>query len=215
MEPLFILENIDFAYKEGRRVLQGASFDLHAGERVALTGGNGTGKTTLLHLMVGLHKPQSGTLSAFGRARHSEHDFHEVRCRAGLVFQDPDDQLFSATVAEDVAFGPFNLGWERRRVAEAVDATLQKLDLADFHDRVVYHLSYGEKRLVALASVLVMQPEVLLLDEPNDGLDSAHSARLVDILQQSDCAMLIASHDRDFLKKVTNRAVKLADGGII
>ena len=215
MQPLFSLNNIDFAYEGGRLVLQDASFDLHEGERVALTGGNGTGKTTLLHLMVGLHKPQNGTLNAFGRARHSEHDFHEVRCRAGLVFQDPDDQLFSATVAEDVAFGPFNLGWDRRRVAEAVETTLQKLDLAGFHDRIVYHLSYGEKRLVALASVLAMQPEVLLLDEPNDGLDSAHSARLVDILHQSNCAMLIASHDREFLKEVTNRSVKLENGRIV
>lgn len=215
MPPLFNLNNIDFAYEGGRRVLQDASFDLHEGERVALTGGNGTGKTTLLHLMVGLHKPQNGTLNAFGRARHSEQDFHEVRCRAGLVFQDPDDQLFSATVAEDVAFGPFNLGWDRRRVAEAVETTLQKLDLTGFHDRIVYHLSYGEKRLVALASVLAMQPEVLLLDEPNDGLDSTHSERLVDILHQSNCAMLIASHDREFLKKVTNRTVRLEDGRIV
>ena len=116
VDPLIELKDIVFSYDSGRTVLDGASLQLRPGERVGVTGANGSGKTTLLHLVVGLLKPQAGTVHAFGRERRDENNFQEVRARAGLVFQDPEDQLFCPTVAEDVAFGPFNLGWERERV---------------------------------------------------------------------------------------------------
>ena len=140
---------------------------------MALLGPNGCGKTTLLHLIVGLLRPSAGQIEAFGRQRMAEADFHEVRRRVGLLFQDADDQLFCPTVAEDVAFGPLNLGKSRDEVRRIVAGTLDSLGLAGYEHRVTYRLSGGEKRLVALATVLAMQPEVLLLDEPSGGLDDA------------------------------------------
>ncbi len=212
--PLFVLNDIGFAYGSGRRVLDGASLTLGPGDRVGLTGGNGAGKTTLLHLMVGLHKPDRGRLRAFGQDRVREPDFHAVRLRTGLLFQDPDDQLFSATVGEDVAFGPFNRGWSRDRVAAAVRDTLDRLGLSGYEGRVTHHLSHGEKRLVCLATILAMAPEVLLLDEPTDGLDADHAARLEMILADHPAARIIVSHDADFLARSTTRRLRLAHGRV-
>lgn len=211
-EPLFRLEGLRFAYEPGRPVLQGVDFALAAGERVALTGANGTGKTTLFHLMLGLLTPPAGTIRAFGRRRATEKDFHEVRARAGLLFQDPDDQLFCPTVAEDVAFGPLNLGRSPVEADTIVAQTLATLGLEGFEERVTYKLSGGEKRLVSLAAVLAMRPEVLLLDEPAGGLDEAATLRLPDILERLPQAMVIISHDRVFHDRLATRRVHLADG---
>ena len=133
--PLFRLTGIRFAYEADRPVLDGADFVLAPGERVALVGSNGAGKTTLLHLMVGLLKPQAGEVLAFGQVRRAERDFREVRARAGLLFQDPDDQLFLPTVAEDVAFGPANLGLRGAELAVRVDEALSAGGMAEHRDR--------------------------------------------------------------------------------
>ena len=151
---------------------------------------------------------------AFGKERRSESDFREVRARAGLLFQDPEDQLFSPTVAEDVAFGPLNLGWSREKVRRAVRTTLAELDLEGYEERITYKLSGGEKRLVSLACVLAMEPEVLLLDEPVAGLDDEMRERLVRILVELHYPMLVVSHDRGFLDRTTERAVRLHNGTI-
>ncbi len=209
---LFELKDVGFRYDDERTVLESVSFLVHAGERLALTGPNGAGKTTLLELLVGLNKPQRGSITAFGRERTTEEDFHEVRLRAGLLFQDPDDQLFSTTVAEDVAFGPFNLGWSRERITSAVRDTLVRLGLDGYERRITHHLSHGEKRLVCLATVLVMEPDVLLLDEPTEGLDEHHHDMLTELLNDLPCAMLIASHDRNMLETVGTRALHLEGG---
>lgn len=211
-EPLFRLTGIEFAYAHGRPVLQGADLTLHAGERLAITGGNGAGKTTLLELMVGLHRPAAGMIYAFGQRRALERDFREVRARAGLLFQDPDDQLFCPTVAEDVAFGPLNLGKRGAEVTTVVAETLAFLGLQGFEDRITYHLSGGEKRLVSLAAVLAMRPEVLLLDEPTNALDERARARLIDVLRGLPQALVLVSHDREFLETLATRTVRL-DGG--
>ena len=160
-EPLIEFHDVDFAYDPGRPVLTGCSFALGPASGWRLVGPNGSGKTTLLHLIVGLLRPARGRIVAFGRERTAEADFHEVRRRAGLLFQDADDQLFCPTVAEDVAFGPLNLGKPREEVRRIVAATLDSLGLAGYEHRITYHLSGGEKRLVALATVLAMQPDVL------------------------------------------------------
>lgn len=213
-ETLFDLRNIEFGYGSRTPVLHGLHFALEAGERVALCGANGSGKTSLLHLMVGLVRPRQGTLTAFGQGRLGESDFVEVRRRAGLVFQDPDDQLFCPTVAEDVAFGPLNLGRSREEAAYIVDRTLAALGLAELAPRVVYQLSGGEKRLVSLAGVLAMEPEVLLLDEPTNGLDDHHRERLVALLAELPQAMVIVSHDQDFRQRLATRSLKLVGGGL-
>lgn len=211
-DTLFALQGICFAYDIGRPVLQNADFILSADERVALVGGNGAGKTTLLQIMVGLLKPQSGEIIAFGDRRRSEHDFRGVRGRAGLLFQDPDDQLFCPTVAEDVAFGPLNLGRNRAEAGRLVTRTLARLGLQGLENRVTYKLSGGEKRLVALATVLAMEPEVLLLDEPTAALDEGAQDRLLDILAGLPQAMVIVSHDRAFRERLATRHMTLAAG---
>ena len=193
----------------------GCNFSLRRGERVALLGPNGCGKTTLLHLIVGLLRPNAGQIEAFGRKRVVEADFHEVRRRVGLLFQDADDQLFCPTVAEDVAFGPLNLGKSRDEVRRIVAGTLDSLGLAGYEHRVTYRLSGGEKRLVALATVLAMQPDVLLLDEPSGGLDDAATERLVGVLARLPQAMLVVSHDRAFWEAVTTGVAELREGRVV
>jgi cobalt/nickel transport system ATP-binding protein len=209
---LIELEQVSFAYAPLRPVLRDLDFILEKGERVSLLGANGSGKTTLFHLIMGLLMPDSGRLRVFGEERRERKNFDEVRRRIGLLFQDSDDQLFSPTVAEDIAFGPFNLGKTREDVSRIVKETLAVLGLEGFEDRVTYKLSGGEKRLVALGTVLAMRPEALLLDEPVIGLDEEHRNRFVNILKGCDFSYIIISHDHDFLEEVTNRRYLLGDG---
>ncbi|QIK37639.1 ABC transporter ATP-binding protein [Caldichromatium japonicum] len=209
--PLIELQGISFGYPE-RPVLRRLDLVLGAGERLALVGDNGAGKSTLLHLIVGLKRPSAGRVIAFGRERRVEADFYEVRAKVGLLFQDSDDQLFCPTVLEDVAFGPLNLGYppaEARRIALK---TLEQLSLTGFADRIADRLSAGEKRLVALASVLAMRPEVLLLDEPTNGLDRVAVERLIAHLSALSQAMILVSHDWRFLGQLVRRALCLKDG---
>ncbi len=193
-------------------VLNEINFTLYAGEKLALIGANGSGKTTLLQLILGLLKPQRGEIIAFGRSRHTEADFWEVRLRIGLVFQEADDQLFCPTVAEDIAFGLFNMGKSREDVRQGVQHTLALVGLQGYEQRITHHLSGGEKRLVALATVLAMQPDILLLDEPTTGLDERAQQRIIQLLQNLPQAMLISSHDRLFLQQVTQAALHLQNG---
>jgi len=202
---------VRFAH-DGRSVLRGVDCRLHAGDRLALLGANGAGKTTLLHLLVGLIRPDAGEVVAFGRPCRHEADFVPMRARVGLLFQHSDDQLFCPTVLDDVAFGPLNLGRPPSEARAVAEATLAALGLDGFAGRVTYRLSSGEKRLVALATVLAMEPEVLLLDEPTNGLDEATEARLITHLAGLEQAMVIVSHDRRFLGQLVNRAAVLRDG---
>ena len=211
-DPLFHLEAVRFAHDPARPLLAGVDFRLHGGERVALLGDNGAGKTTLLHLMVGLLRPAAGRITAFGAERRREADFHEVRARAGLLFQDPDDQLFCPTVAEDVAFGPLNLGLSRDHARRRVTDALARVGLDGFEERITHKLSGGEKRLVTLAAVLAMEPQVLLLDEPSNALDRKARQRLIDILAGLPQAMVIVSHDDDLVAGLATRSVTLRDG---
>lgn len=212
--PVIQLDEVSFAYTSGRVVLDKASFSLHRGERLGLQGANGSGKTTLLQLIVGLHKPAAGCINCFGSPRMTEKDFREVRKRVGLLFQDSDDQLFCPTVQEDVAFGPLNLGKTRAEARELVRSTLELVTLCGYEERITYKLSGGEKRLVALAAVLAMQPEVLLLDEPLTGLDEAHEGRITEILLGLPQTMIVVSHNAAFLSRITTRNVRLYQGRV-
>lgn len=211
-DALVVLDQVQFAYPGDRQVLTDCSLRLHPGDRVGLTGANGSGKSTLLKLIVGLVRPKAGQVAVLGRVRCCERDFHDVRGPVGLLFQDSDDQLFCPTVAEDVAFGPLNLGKSRAEARSIVAQTLAALGLADYQDRITYQLSGGEKRLVALASVLAMQPQVLLLDEPVTGLDNAASERVAEILARLPQAMLIVSHDWSQLGPIVTKRLTLAAG---
>ena len=206
-----LIETKGLCYRYPRRgmVLDNVDFSLMPGERVALTGANGAGKTTFLHLLVGLKKAKAGEIHAFGQHRKQEPDFVEVRARAGFLFQDPDDQLFCPTVLEDVAFGPLNLGKSREEAVEIAHSTLDSLGMAGFEERVTHQLSGGEKRMITLASVLAMKPDVLLLDEPSNALDTNARQILLDTLQGLPQAMIIISHENEFLSQLATRWVNL------
>ncbi|CAA7612078.1 energy-coupling factor ABC transporter ATP-binding protein [Magnetospirillum sp. UT-4] len=212
MSPLIEMSGIHFGYPGRPPVLKGVDLRLEAGERLCLTGANGAGKSTLFHLVVGLLRPSQGRILAFGGERKAEADFHEVRRRAGLVFQDPDDQLFCPTVAEDVAFGPLNLGRSRAEARAIVADVLDRLGLGHLHDRVTHKLSGGEKRLVTLAAVLAMDPDVLLLDEPTNALDEPTTERIVEILGGLKQAMIVISHDPHFRRRIATRTLRLEHG---
>jgi cobalt/nickel transport system ATP-binding protein len=214
-DPLIELEGVRFAYAADRPVLTGADLRLLPGERVGMVGAIGCGKTTLLRLVVGLVKPDAGVVRAFGRDRRREADFHEVRRRAGLVFQHADDQLFCPTVIEDVAFGPLNLGLSPDEARATAAATLETLGLAGFADRITHKLSGGEKRLVSLATVLAMRPDVLLLDEPTGGLDEPSKLRLASILRELPQAMIVVGHEHDFVRDLSTRMVRMAAGQLL
>ena len=214
-DRLIGLDNVSFSYGPDRIVLDECSFSLGSEDRVGLIGANGSGKTTLLSLVVGLVRPQSGSIEVFGKVRSRESEFHEIRGPVGLLFQDPEDQLFSPTVAEDVAFGPLNLGKKRDEAHAIVDDTLRSLGLAGYAHRITHKLSGGEKRLVSLATVLAMHPKLLLLDEPTAGLDDDAVRRVTEILAGLPQPMLIVSHDRQFLGRMTNRSARLVGGKLI
>ena len=209
---LIQLDDIRFAYPGHEAVLDGVALTLRQGQRLSLTGPNGAGKSTLFRIMLGLQRPDAGRVTAFGKERRQEADFHEVRRRVGLVFQDADDQLFCPTVAEDIAFGPLNLGKSREEALAIVDTVLIDLDLTHLRDRITHKLSGGEKRLVTLATVLAMDPEVLLLDEPTNALDSRNEARLLEILNSLPQAILLVSHNPDFRARIAPEEIRLEDG---
>ena len=212
--PIINLKHIQFSYPGGKVVLDHLDFRLYAGDRLGLIAPNGSGKTTFFHLIMGLNKPTSGKIELFGKPVSTAKDFEEARRRIGLLFQDPDDQLFSPTVIEDVAFGPLNLGKSKQDALNIARRTLADLGLEAFEDRMTFKLSGGEKRLVSLATVLAMEPEVLLLDEPLTGLDSDTSSKLIEIIGNLDLSFIIISHDVDFLLSVTDQICTLTHGQI-
>lgn len=215
MKTLLIkIENLYFRYTEQSPLLEGVSLKLHKGERIGLYGATGTGKTTLLNILVGLQTAPKGTVTILGKQCHTESDFTAVRQKVGLVFQDPDDQLFCPTVLEDVAFGPLNLGLSKKEAVERAGTILNLLGISGFEHRIIHQLSGGEKRLVSLAAILAMQPEVLLLDEPTIGLDPTFHKHLTSILCALPQTMLIVSHDRTFLDAVSTIQFELRDGTI-
>jgi cobalt/nickel transport system ATP-binding protein len=208
------IKDLAFSHHHGKRVFTDLNFALKEGQRVGLVGPNGSGKTTLMHLIMGLLKPTSGEIRIFGKPRVTEEDFREVRRRIGLLFQDSDDQLFCPTVKEDVAFGPLNLGHTHEEALKIVKETLGVLGMGKLEDEVTHHLSGGERRLVALATVIAMRPECYLLDEPTEGLDEERTALLLKYLRENSKTYLVSSHDREFLKASCDSILELRDGKI-
>jgi cobalt/nickel transport system ATP-binding protein len=208
------LSKIRFKYNS-QPVFDELDFVLNEGDRIGLVGANGTGKTTLCHMIMGLLKPTNGHIEIFGQVRETEADFAKIRGRVGFLFQDSEDQLFCPTVIEDVAFGPMNMGKTPEQAKTIVKTVLQKLQLEGFENRVTYQLSGGEKRLVSLATVLAMDPEILILDEPTGGLDEQTTDILVRVLNdQTDLSYMIVSHDLDFIQRTTSKIYKLEHGKI-
>ncbi|HHN65554.1 MAG TPA: ABC transporter ATP-binding protein [Nitrospirae bacterium] len=209
------IKDLYFEYPNGKQVFSGLDFSMKKGEKVGLIGPNGAGKTTLFHLIMGLLRPSKGEIRVFGKPRKDEKDFHEVRRRIGLLFQDSDDQLFCPTVEEDIAFGPLNLGMDNREVQERVHETCKLLGLNGLEKRVTYRLSGGEKRLVALATVFAMRPECYLLDEPTTGLDMETTERIKGFLLEHAETYIIISHDPEIIEELCNRVYRLDDGKVV
>jgi len=211
---LINLRGVSYRYPGGNTVLDQIDFKLAKADRIGLVAPNGSGKTTLFHVIMGLLKPSSGTIEIFGKVRRKEKDFAAIRHRIGLLFQDADDQLFSPTVLEDVAFGPLNLGKSKQEALDISRETLDYLGLNGFEDRITFKLSGGEKRLVSLATILAMQPEVLLLDEPTNALDTAMKLRLINILRGLDLPYVLISHEFDVLSETAHAFYSMEGGKI-
>jgi cobalt/nickel transport system ATP-binding protein len=188
------LKNITFSYPGCDPVLEKLNLQFKKGSKIGLMGPNGSGKTTLF---MGLLKPSAGKIEIFNTPVETENDFRKVREKIGLLFQDADDQLFSPTVLEDVAFGPLNLGKTKSDAMDIAKNTLDFLGLNGFEERITYKLSGGEKKLVSLATVLAMEPEVLLLDEPTSGLDDKTKEMIKNVLMSLDLSYILISHEID------------------
>ncbi len=203
------IKDIRFSYRPGQTVLEDLSLSVQENQRLALRGHNGSGKTTLFRVIMGLLVPQSGTISLMGKALQDERGWVELRSRIGMVFQDPDDQLFCPTLLDDVAFGPLNSGLDKKTAKELSMEVLRSLGIEDLADCPPYTLSGGQKKLGSLATVLSMKPSFLLLDEPSAGLDQDATERLVRALKDFSGGYLISSHDRDFIERVTDGSLHM------
>jgi len=207
------VHDLCFAYPDGTRALDGLSFSVGHGESIAIVGPNGAGKSTLLLHLVGLHTPQSGSVS-IGDVPVTAATVADVRRSVGMVFQDPDDQLFMPTVGLDVGFGPMNLGLPADKVAERVDDALSRVGALELKDRPPYRLSGGEKRAVGIATVLAMCPSVLVLDEPSSNLDPQARRRLIELLSGFEHTKLIATHDLDMALDLCERTIVIHEGRV-
>jgi len=212
--PVLNVEGLAYAYPDGHQALYGVDLHVHEGERVALLGPNGAGKTTLVLHLNGILEAGAGSVSVSGMPV-TKPNLAEVRRRVGVVFQDPDDQLFMPTVRDDVAFGPANLGLSGVALDARVVEALDKVGMAEFADRPPHHLSFGQRRRVAVATVLAMQSEILVLDEPSSNLDPASRRELADILRSLDVTVLMVTHDLPYAFELCPRSVVLSDGVIV
>jgi len=215
LNPLLV-ESLYYTYPDGTPALRGVSFSLTAGQNVALVGPNGSGKSTLLLHLNGLLESDKGTIEVGGQPMKAQ-NFDFIRRYLGLVFQNPEDQLFMPTVREDVAFGPANLGLTGAKLNERVLGSLEMVGLepARFLDRPCFNLSVGEKKRVALAGVLAMEPEVLVMDEPSAGLDPRSRRRLIRLIQDLPQTKLVATHDLDLALETCGQTILLERGLVI
>src|SRR3954452_11906744 len=211
--PVLDVRGLAYAYPDGHQALYGVNLHVHQGERVALLGPNGAGKTTLVLHLNGILTGGAGTVTVSG-VQVAKRNLAEVRRRVGVVFQDPDDQLFMATVRDDVAFGPANSGVRGAALERRVLDALDRVGMADFVDRPPHHLSFGQRRRVAVATVLAMEPEILVLDEPSSNLDPASRRELADILRSLDVTVLMLTPYLPSALELCPRALILSKGVI-
>lgn len=212
MEPIIEISNLSFSYPDGTQALMGINLKVLPGEKIALVGANGAGKSTLLYHLNGI-LTGGGKIYINGMEINKK-NLGSIRAFVGVVFQDPDDQLFSPTVFEDVAYGPVHQGFDKQAVKEMVEQALQAVNMSKYYDRNPYHLSNGEKKRIAIATVLSMQPQVLVLDEPSAGLDPRTRRELIGLLFELPQTMLVATHDLNLVDQLTNRTIILNQGKV-
>lgn len=211
--PIISIEDLSFAYPDGHIALQNLNLTLSQGEKVALVGPNGAGKSTLILHLNGILKGE-GELRVGGLPLTKE-NLPVIRALVGLVFQNPDDQLFSPTVFEDVAFGPLHMGLPESEVIARVDEALAQVDMSGFGERLSHHLSMGQKKRIAIATVLSMLPQVLVLDEPSAGLDPRARRGLINLMRDLPVSMLVSTHDLRMAEELFPRMVIMDEGQIV
>jgi len=212
MQDLLYLENISYKYSQDtENILENLFFRFNKGERTGIIGPNGRGKTTFLHICMGILHPSNGNLYHKGQIVNTNKKIQELRRSIGLVFQNPDDQLFSPTVLEDVAFGPLNLGFDAKQASEIATHTLDMVGLHGYEERITHKLSGGEKKILSIATILAMNPEAILFDEPTSGLDNDTREHLIEVLNKIDQSMLVVTHDWDFLNRIASTLYNLED----
>ncbi|MBI3971134.1 MAG: ATP-binding cassette domain-containing protein [Chloroflexi bacterium] len=218
-QPILEAHRVTFAYPDGTVALRDLSVAIPRGRRTAILGGNGCGKSTLFLHFDGILRPQSGTISLDGRpVRYDRHGLADLRRRVGLVFQDPDSQLFTANVRQDISFGPTNLGWSEADVRAGVDQAVRDTEIEDLVDRPTHLLSYGQKKRVAIAGVLAMAPEVIIADEPTAWLDPEMTAKLLGLLDRIAAqgrTVVISTHDVELAMAWADHVVLLRQGTLI
>jgi cobalt/nickel transport system ATP-binding protein len=213
MTNVLQVQDLHFSYHDGRPALRGVSFTMCKGDKVALVGPNGAGKSTLmLHLNGILHG--RGEVNVGGKKLRRD-NLSVIRAMVGLVFQNPDDQLFSPTVFEDVAFGPLHMGLPMDEVERRVQSALEAVRMSAFRDRLSHHLSVGEKKRIAIATVLSMDPQILVLDEPSAGLDPRGRRTLINLLRDLPITMLVSTHDMKLVQELFPRTIVMDEGQIV
>ena len=213
MEELITVKDLSFSYPDGQQALTAVNLIIHKGESVALIGPNGAGKSTLVLHFNGILR-SNGRVRLLGRPIDDD-NLRWARSRVGLVFQNPEDQLFSPTVFDDVAFGPINMGYSEAEVQEAVTKALDLVGMAGFEKRSPHHLSVGEKKRIAIATVLSMSPEILVIDEPSGNLDPGGKWSLIEVLKRLPGTKVIVSHDLELVQALCQRVIVINRGRII
>ena len=214
MTNVLSVHDLHFSYHDHHLALRGVSFELCEGDKVALVGPNGAGKSTLMLHLNGILTCQSGNVTV-GGDRLTRHNLPAIRAMVGLVFQNPDDQLFSPTVFEDVAFGPLHMGLPKDDVLARVDSALNAVRMGNYRDRLSHHLSVGEKKRIAIATVLSMNPQILVLDEPSAGLDPRARRTLINLLRELPITMLVSTHDMRLVEELFPRTIVMDEGLVV
>lgn len=213
MTNILSVRDLRFSYHDHHEALRGVSFDLCEGDKAALVGPNGAGKSTLMLHLNGILRGE-GEIVVRGE-RLTRDNLPAIRSMVGLVFQNPDDQLFSPTVFEDVAFGPLHMGLPKEEVIKRVEAALQAVRMSNYRDRMSHHLSVGEKKRIAIATVLSMNPQILVLDEPSAGLDPRARRTLINLLRDLPITMLVSTHDMRMVQELFPRTIVMDEGVIV
>lgn len=219
MDAIINTENLKYTYADGTEALKGINIEIKKGEKVAIMGANGSGKSTFFLTLNGISKPTAGKIFIDGKElKYNKKSLIEVRKKVGIVFQDPDNQLFSASVRQEISFGLFNLGYTQEEASKKVDKIIEELNITPFKDKPTHFLSGGQKKRVAIADILVMDPEIIILDEPTSGLDPKHIKLIdgiIDSLSAKGITVIISTHDAQRSLQWADRLVLFHDGLVI
>lgn len=218
-ELFFKIDQLTHRYVDGTTALKNLSLSVKKGKKIALLGNNGAGKSTLFQHLNGILQPTTGSILFKGeQVRYNRKFLMTLRKQVGIVFQDPDSQLFSGNVRQDISFGPMNLGWSQEKVRQQVEWAMEKTEVTALQDRPIHFLSLGQKKRVAIAGVLAMNPEVFILDEPSAGLDAYYSKQIMHILRdihQGDKTIILSTHDVHFAYEWADEIIVMSDGEIL